>query len=277
MFVTGEPRSGTTLMHALMSVDPEARALRFWEVMYPSPPPGLAGADDPRRARADDDWREINAKLPKWLHSHPYNDMLGDGLPEDERTWAFDFRVMTPTAWWRVPMQTVVQGLPTDAAAQYRIHKAMLQQFQYNRPTEVLGAQGIPRLSARGVLRHLPGRQPRLAAPRSRSGRRLAHDDDGRHPRRHRRPDRPAGRGEEASGDDPGEHRQHDVQSAGRRSAHPPCPLPGLRLRPDRHDPRLLRIRRPDADAEAETRDARLPRQQQGRPLRQVPVLHRRC
>ena len=136
MFVTGEPRSGTTLMHALMSVDPDARALRFWEVMYPSPPPGSAtfGDDDPRRARADADWREINAKLPKWLHSHPYNDMLGDGLPEDERTWAFDFRVLTPTAWWRVPMQTVVGGLPTDPAAQYRIHKAMLQQLQHRRP-----------------------------------------------------------------------------------------------------------------------------------------------
>ncbi|WP_264079630.1 sulfotransferase, partial [Mycolicibacter algericus] len=86
-----------------------------------------------RRTRADDDWREINAKMPKWLHSHPYNDMLGDGLPEDERTWAFDFRVMTPTAWWRVPMPTVVGGLPTDAAAQYRIHRAMLQQFQFGR------------------------------------------------------------------------------------------------------------------------------------------------
>lgn len=133
MFVSGEPRSGTTLMHALMSVDPDARALRFWEVMYPSPPPGVSADDDPRRARADAHWREINAKLPKWLHSHPYNDMLGDGLPEDERTWAFDFRVMTPTAWWRVPMQTVVGGLPTDATAQYRIHKAMLQQFQYAR------------------------------------------------------------------------------------------------------------------------------------------------
>ncbi|NVN48608.1 hypothetical protein HLY00_4767 [Mycolicibacterium hippocampi] len=133
MFVTGEPRSGTTLMHALMSVDPQARALRFWEVMYPSPPPGIAGPEDPRRARADADWREINTKMPKWLHSHPYNDMLGDGLPEDERTWAFDFRVMTPTAWWRVPMQTVVGGLPTDAAAQYRLHKVMLQQFQYGR------------------------------------------------------------------------------------------------------------------------------------------------
>jgi hypothetical protein len=134
MFVTGEPRSGTTLMHALMSVDPDARALRFWEVMYPSPPPGIAGDDDPRRARADADWHEINAKMPKWLHSHPYNDMLGDGLPEDERTWAFDFRVMTPTAWWRVPMQTVVGGLPTDDAAQYRVHRAMLQQLQYGRP-----------------------------------------------------------------------------------------------------------------------------------------------
>jgi hypothetical protein len=134
MFVTGEPRTGTTLMHALMSVDPDARALRFWEVMYPSPPPGTVGDVDPRTARADDDWREINVKLPRWLLSHPYNDMLGDGLPEDERTWAFDFRVMTPTAWWRVPMPSVVQGLPTDAAAQYRIHHAMLQQFQYGRP-----------------------------------------------------------------------------------------------------------------------------------------------
>ena len=143
MFVTGEPRSGTTLMHALMSVDPDARALRFWEVMYPSPPPGLAGPDDPRREQADADWREINAKMPKWLHSHPYNDMLGDGLPEDERTWAFDFRVMTPTAWWRVPMQSLVGGLATDARAQYRLHKAMLQQLQYRRPRKYWVLKGF--------------------------------------------------------------------------------------------------------------------------------------
>jgi len=143
MFVTGEPRSGTTLMHALMSVDPRARALRFWEVMYPSPPPGLARPDDDRRARADTDWREINATMPKWLYSHPYNDMLGDGLPEDERTWAFDFRVMTPTAWWRVPMQSLVGGLPTDAAAQYRLHKSMLQQLQFARPRKYWVLKGF--------------------------------------------------------------------------------------------------------------------------------------
>lgn len=133
MFATGEPRSGTTLMHALMSVDPDARALRFWEVMHPSPPPGVVEGEDPRKALADEEWREINAKLSKWLHCHPYNDMLGDGLPEDERTWAFDFRVMTPTAWWRVPMQSLSMGLPTDPLAQNRLHKMMLQALQYRR------------------------------------------------------------------------------------------------------------------------------------------------
>jgi Sulfotransferase family len=143
MFATGEPRSGTTLMHALMSVDPGARALRFWEVMHPSPPPGTAGPSDPRIALADEEWREINAKMWKWLHCHPYNDMLGDGLPEDERTWAFDFRVMTPTAWWRVPMQNLSLGLPTDSAAQNRIHRMMLQSFQYKRPKKYWVLKGF--------------------------------------------------------------------------------------------------------------------------------------
>lgn len=143
LFATGEPRSGTTLLHALLSVDPNARALRFWEVMYPSPPPGLAGPEDPRRARADADWREILERLPKWLISHPYNDMLGDGLPECERTWAFDFRVMTPTAWWRVPMGMNIGGLPSDATAQYRLHKMMLQQCQYARPKKYWVLKGF--------------------------------------------------------------------------------------------------------------------------------------
>ncbi len=143
MFATGEPRSGTTLLHALLSVDPNGRSLRFWEVMYPSPPPGMASPDDARRAQADDDWRDILRRLPKWLTSHPYNDMLGDGLPEDERTWGFDFRVMTPTAWWRVPMGMTIGGLPLDPAAQYRLHKMMLQQCQYARPKKYWVLKGF--------------------------------------------------------------------------------------------------------------------------------------
>jgi hypothetical protein len=144
----GEARAGTTFLHALLSVDPNGRALRFWELMYPSPPPGLASPDDPRPAKADEDWREINARLPGWLPMHPYNDMLGDGIPECERTWAYDFRVMTPTAWWRVPMRMKASGLPQDPLAQYRLHKMMLQQCQYNRPKKYWVLKGFhqPRL-----------------------------------------------------------------------------------------------------------------------------------
>jgi hypothetical protein len=150
LFATGEPRSGTTLLHALLSVDPANRALRFWEVMHPTPPPGLATDDDPRHALADAEWREINQQMPQWLVSHPYNDMLGDGLPECERTWAFDFRVFTPTAWWRVPMGMVIGGLPQDDAAQYRIHKMMLQAVQHGREARRWVLKGFhgPRLAA---------------------------------------------------------------------------------------------------------------------------------
>jgi hypothetical protein len=136
LFATGEPRSGTTLLHALLA------ALRFWEVMYPAPPPGLAGPHDPRPARADEDWREILRKIPKWLISHPYNDMLGDGLPECERTWAFDFRALTPTAWWRVPLAPVTT-LPSDPRAQYRLHKMMLQNCQFGRPSKYWVLKGF--------------------------------------------------------------------------------------------------------------------------------------
>jgi hypothetical protein len=143
LVVTGEPRSGTTLLHALLSVDPGGRALRFWEVMHPSPPPGLAAPDDPRIAQADAEWREINARLPDWLICHPYNDMLGNGLPECERTWAFDLRVLTPTAWWRVPMGMIVAGLPADPPAQYRIHHGMLQAIQHSRPEKYWVLKGF--------------------------------------------------------------------------------------------------------------------------------------
>lgn len=130
LFATGEPRSGTTLLHALLAEDEDSRALRFWEVMYPSPPPGPA-AVDARRAQADADWREILDRIPPWIVSHPYNDLLGSGLPECERTWAFDFRATNPSAWWRVPM--TIQNFPQDHHAQYALHRMMLQHIQYTR------------------------------------------------------------------------------------------------------------------------------------------------
>ena len=36
--VTGLPRTGTTLLHNLLALDPDARVLRFWEALHPVPP-----------------------------------------------------------------------------------------------------------------------------------------------------------------------------------------------------------------------------------------------
>lgn len=56
--------------------------------MHPSPPPGTVRAPIRASRWPMPNCAQINTKMWKWLHCHPYNDMLGDGLPEDERTWA---------------------------------------------------------------------------------------------------------------------------------------------------------------------------------------------
>ncbi len=51
LYITGHERSGTTLLHNLLSRHRDARFLSRWELMAPAPPPDPATiADDPRRA-----------------------------------------------------------------------------------------------------------------------------------------------------------------------------------------------------------------------------------
>jgi hypothetical protein len=139
----GEARSGTTLLQMLLGCDPDARLLEFWEVMRPSPPPGVSETTA-RRRQADDDWREILDLIPEWLVSHPYNGMLGRNPPECERLWAFDFRSLPPSAWWRVPgAQFPPLSLPRDDARQYEIHRMMLQHLQFRMPPRRWVLKGV--------------------------------------------------------------------------------------------------------------------------------------
>jgi hypothetical protein len=139
----GEGRSGTTLLQMLLGCDPDSRLLEFWEAMRPSPPPGTSD-DDLRRRQGDADWREILELIPKWLVSHPYNAMLGRNPPECERLWAFDFRSLPPSAWWRVPgAQFPPVRLPRDDVRQYDIHRMLLQHLQYGRPARRWVLKGV--------------------------------------------------------------------------------------------------------------------------------------
>lgn len=50
IFITGLPRTGTTMLHRIMAQLPRVRTLQLWELLRPSPPPDWATySSDPRR------------------------------------------------------------------------------------------------------------------------------------------------------------------------------------------------------------------------------------
>jgi hypothetical protein len=61
IFVTGLPRTGTTLMHGLLAQDPATRAPRHWECVFPSPPPERVRYTTDRRIAAA-------ARQLRWFH-----------------------------------------------------------------------------------------------------------------------------------------------------------------------------------------------------------------
>lgn len=80
VFITGLPRSGSTLLHQLLSLDERHRAPLTWEVRRPSPPPGLSDGRRDGRIRATA--RELRwfARLaPQFKRIHP----LGAELPQE--------------------------------------------------------------------------------------------------------------------------------------------------------------------------------------------------
>lgn len=71
--VVGMPRSGTTHLHNLMSVDPAIRTLPFWEACEPFPSESERlerGAADPRRERCAQGVAELHTLLPYFRNMH---------------------------------------------------------------------------------------------------------------------------------------------------------------------------------------------------------------
>jgi hypothetical protein len=80
LFVTGLPRTGTTLLHGLLAQDPVTRAPRHWECIFPSPPPERARyATDRRIAAAARQLRWFHRMNPEIRKIHA----VGAQLPEE--------------------------------------------------------------------------------------------------------------------------------------------------------------------------------------------------
>jgi len=81
LYITGHERSGTTLLHNLLSLDERARHLKRWELMRPTPPPEAAtyGAD-PRIAEMQAPQEKLRGTLLEQMH-------WVDATDPEECTW----------------------------------------------------------------------------------------------------------------------------------------------------------------------------------------------
>ena len=71
VFVTGLPRTGTSILHELLACDPANRTPLAWEVRHPCPPPDAATyATDPRIESADREIRLWNEIVPEYPTIH---------------------------------------------------------------------------------------------------------------------------------------------------------------------------------------------------------------
>ena len=128
IFITGMPRTGTTLLHGLLAQDPRSRSPLGWETMYPSPPP--------QRSRFKSDKRiEIARRQMRWLYRiipefrkiHP----VEAELPQE-------CLVVTAPSFYSFQFQTMYD-VPTyeewleaqDLRPSYVGHKQFLQHLQW--------------------------------------------------------------------------------------------------------------------------------------------------
>ena len=79
VFIIGLPRTGTTLLHGLMSQDPANRVPLTWEVMYPAAYPNTPAGIEAARKRTASRLTWANRLAPKFRKIHP----IAADLPQE--------------------------------------------------------------------------------------------------------------------------------------------------------------------------------------------------
>ena len=129
LFVAGAPRTGTTILFALLAADPRHRVPEAWELLRPVPPPSPDPerfARDPRIALADRELVRPQTVVSGLLQAHEY----GGRKPKEclsAQTFAFQSEELT--ARFHVP--TFERFLEAeDMRDAYRMHRLVLQVLQ---------------------------------------------------------------------------------------------------------------------------------------------------
>ena len=145
LFITGMPRSGSTLLHGLLAQDPANRVPLNWETLHPSPPPEWATHETDRRIeRAEREIRWFSLLAPQFRKIHP----VGARLPEEcvvilshaFLSFQFSSTYFVPSYQSWLEQQ--------DLSPAYRFHRQFLQHLQWRCGSERWVLKAPP---------HLPG------------------------------------------------------------------------------------------------------------------------
>lgn len=130
IFITGMPRSGSTFLHHLLSLDPKSRVVRSWETVFPVRGWGRRAVTREQRIRKVERQLASFVRLAPELPSlHP---VTADTPQECTEITAHVFRSLRFDTTHAVPSYQRWLDSAGHLAA-YRFHKRFLQHLQYQR------------------------------------------------------------------------------------------------------------------------------------------------
>jgi hypothetical protein len=133
IFVTGLGRSGTTLLHELLSLDPANRVPLQWELMYSVPPPATATyGKDPRIDRVRREINVMDAADPAFSTMH---ELAADLPTECIYIFAHQFATDMFVGEFNVPSYAIWTGT-ADLAPAYDYHRRFLKLLQFRHSLE---------------------------------------------------------------------------------------------------------------------------------------------
>jgi hypothetical protein len=131
MFIVGLPRSGTSILFELLSLDPDVGVPLMWEALQPCPPPETATyTTDPRIERADKLFTQWNRVAPEFASMH---EMRGDIPAECGLLMAGTF-VSDHCASLHQTRSYSAWCMGADYQPVYEYHKTILQILQWKNP-----------------------------------------------------------------------------------------------------------------------------------------------
>jgi len=132
LFVVGAPRTGTTILHALLAADQRHRVPMGWELLRPVPPPVSSSCDaDPRIDLAD-----VELRMPQLVTDGLDAIHVYGGRMNKECLSAMSFAFRSEEFISRYNTPSYIEWLQScDMTPAYEMHHLVLQILQRKMPT----------------------------------------------------------------------------------------------------------------------------------------------